>query len=479
MRALVPVALLLAHACAQGQTGPDLLQERPERAFGFVGPDECASCHPQHARDWEISNHAYAMRDPVFHAMVRAGQRATEGKLGQFCVQCHSPVALAQGESPVVFDEDRGHFVQQTTAVGAVAARGVSCDVCHSITNVIEPRNARAVLTPDGVKRATIEDPVPTHAHESAASALHGESRLCSMCHAVVNGRGALIEETFGEWQESSVAARGKQCQDCHMPTYEGRAAADGPVRVLHRHTFVGVDVSLLAPEEFPGYDEMRELTKELLQSAAVMEVQADGSRGELRVSIENLAGHALPSGATAERQMWLEVIVVDADGAEVFASGTLDENGDIRDGVPGHSLEPGSDPQLAYHGQQLLSVAGLASATGVQREDWVAQVEDNCVSMGRGAVRDVAVAQPVAFPWQADWQCNYMIRPDETVEHRYDLAEVPSGDYQVRVRLLFRTFPPYFLRELEVEGGLDPAVATRVPTVVMASDERELTISR
>ena len=32
--------------------------------------DQCASCHPQHVEEWRSSAHAYAVRDPVFSAMV-------------------------------------------------------------------------------------------------------------------------------------------------------------------------------------------------------------------------------------------------------------------------------------------------------------------------------------------------------------------------------------------------------------------------
>src|SRR6185503_12448207 len=64
----------------------------PYSAHGAAA--ECASCHPNHVREWRISPHAYAMVDPVFHAMVRLAQAETEGKLDQFCTQCHSPLGM-------------------------------------------------------------------------------------------------------------------------------------------------------------------------------------------------------------------------------------------------------------------------------------------------------------------------------------------------------------------------------------------------
>jgi hypothetical protein len=271
----------------------------------------------------------------------------------------------------------------------------------------------------------------------------------------VVNPKGALVEQTFGEWESSSAAAKGKQCQDCHMPEYIGAAASDGRQRTLHAHTFVGVDVSLLPREEFPGYQTMRNLAAALLRTAVDMTVAA--SDEGVVVTLKNQAGHAVPSGATAERQMWLEVIATDEEGKVVFESGTLDAGGDLRDGVEGHSLEPGSDPDLVFYGQQMVSSPDQ---------------DVECIPVAQGAVPPTEDAKPVHFPWQADWQCDYLLAPDATDTWRYSLEALAPGAYYVSVRLMFRTFPMYFLRKLEEEADLDPAVKFRVPTVEMAGAE-------
>ncbi len=476
--AIAALTALLIPACAdEGEEMPELLAPRDEKPLAFANPDDCAECHSQHVEEWEISNHAYAMKDPVFLAMVEVGQEQTEGKLGQFCVQCHSPTGMATEQTTVYFDEDLNKFRQNLTDLDPIAQRGVSCTVCHSMTDVVEPVNARSVLTPDGVQRATIKDPIPNKAHESAYSELHATSDMCGSCHAVINPKGALIEETFGEWAVSSAAAEGKTCQSCHMPEYTGKATDDAPERTLHRHFFVGVDVSLLAPEEFPGYQEMRDMTAELLRSAVEFEARADEQDRRVNVLIRNLAGHAVPSGATAERQMWVEMLVRNADGEVVFESGTLDENDDIRDAYPDHTTQPGTDPQLIYYGQQLIKIDGFAELPDDNAKKAVRQmVDEACQPMGVG-VDPLTGFQAVAFPWKADWQCNFMIPPDETSRAGYDLSELPSGEYTASLKLNFRTFPPYFLRKLEELGGLDPAVKTRLPTVLMAEQEVSFTL--
>ncbi len=481
MRAASALAILTSACLAQPDSAallPPLLEPRMDPPLAFEDPEvACVECHETHVEQWRISNHAYAMKDPVFHAMVRLGQAQSNGKLGQFCVQCHSPIGLATGQTTVYFDEDANVFAQRTEDLDTLAMRGVSCDVCHSITNVVEPQNARMVLTPDGTRRGTIADPVPSSAHQSAYSEVHATSNVCSSCHAVISPKKAAIEETFPEWQQSSFARRGVQCQGCHMPEYRGRAAPDGPERTLHEHYFVGVDVSLLPPDEFPGYTELRERAAALLREAARFELTTDGDGRSVEISIENLAGHALPSGATAERQLWVELLVRDERGDVVFESGTLDPNDDIRDGVESHSSMPGTDPQLVYYGQALIDVPGLTGAPDAERPDRLAAVEQACLPIGLGAVTADSGIEVVSFPWAANWQCNYMIPADGTDRRRYTLEDLDAGEYTVSARLLFRTFGPYFLRELEHLAGLDPAVKTRVPTVVMAEASASMTI--
>ena len=51
------------------------------------------------------------------------------------------------------------------------------------------------------------------------------------------------------------------------------------------------------------------------------------------RVQVSNgTDGHNVPTGFDAERLIWLEVTVTNADGSVIFKSGDLDPNGDVRD---------------------------------------------------------------------------------------------------------------------------------------------------
>ena len=470
---------------------PDLFEDRDDVPLAFNHPDDCKTCHENQYNEWQTSAHAYAMADPVFRAMVKMGQAATDGKLGQFCVQCHSPTGLATGQSEVFFDATNNVFDQKLD-MDPIAMSGVTCTACHTMTQVIEPVNARVVYTPNGILQGPFDNPVPNEFHGSAYNPLFDDSledfgRLCGSCHNVVNPKGALIERTFPEFAASSAKAMGKTCVTCHMPEYIGKAstgpdAPDGLTdRMVHRHTFAGVDVSLLAPGEFPGDVQMAATASALLQESTEFTAVYSAATNTIDTSITNLAGHAIPSGATAERQMWIEVIVSNNSAipmVEVFSSGKLTPEGDLRDGIAEHNSMAGTDPQLVYYGQLLVGIDGFAAMTDDAKASARLQIDQDCVPMALGGLTNTSIGHPVEMPWQADWQCDSLVAADAVAANTYNLPMLSAGSYSATVRLLFRTFPPFFLRKLEVEGGLDTQVKTRLPIVEMETASFNFTVA-
>jgi hypothetical protein len=213
------------------------------------------------------------------------------------------------------------------------------------------------------------------------------------------------------------------------MPTYRGRATPDGPERTLHRHTFVGVDVAM---EEVPERDQQIRDVEALLETSARLTLFDVSAGDSLRIDarVENLGtGHALPSGPTMERQLWIELLVTDATGAELFASGDLDAQGDLRNH---HSELDQGDAQLALFNTRLIDENG----------------------------------DETPFMWRAARVESRLIRAFGQRTERYGI-EVPPGvawPLTVEATLRFRAIPPYTLREL----GLDHLVE-RVPIFDMA----------
>jgi nitrate/TMAO reductase-like tetraheme cytochrome c subunit len=295
----------------------------------LMDPESCKTCHPEHYREWSGSMHAYASEDPVFIAMNARGQRETNGELGDFCVQCHAPMAVREGLTSDGLDLD----------ALPKAMKGVTCFFCHTAVGTTDDHNAAVELADDLVMRGGLEDPIDNDAHE-AEYATHFDrnnlesSNVCGSCHDIVTPKGVELERTFREWRESLFAhenpAEKNTCQSCHMQGRDGVAADfDGvPFRRVHDHRFVGVDVALT---DFPEKEDQRERIQFELDPTVIVQVCVMRVQAGLRVTIdlENFAaGHSWPSGAAQDRRAWVEVRAF-LGAAEVFVSGASWEEPD------------------------------------------------------------------------------------------------------------------------------------------------------
>ncbi len=377
-------------------------------------PEDCQTCHPNHFAEWQASMHNYAFVDPIFFKLNALGQERSAGKLDQFCISCHSPFASALGEAPPDF---------QFQNLSSLARQGVGCDVCHMMKSSTRGRGIDEFHL-DGARRGPLQNPQENAFHASVFDRNFLLSGVCSGCHDVLGPDGFKLENTSSEWDASEYAIMAIECQDCHMPTYSGRAATDGPLRDnLHRHNFIGVDVPLV---DFPGRAQTIEKVGALLKNAATLEVEAPGAihRDEefaIKATIINdFTGHNLPSGTIFERQMWLEVVLHDAaSGDTLMASGTLDDNGDLRD----------------HHSEFVTSRAAEL---------------DSSLTVFRGtAFRN---GQETLFFWEADSIADETIPAFQSRTAEYRFKDLPEHGQQLRlsVRLLFRAFPPYLLRAID-----------------------------
>jgi hypothetical protein len=320
-RALACVSLL-AIACDGGADGrPVMTREQ------LLDPAECKDCHPNHYREWASSMHAYASEDPVFLAMNRRGQEDTadtDQPLGDFCINCHAPMAVREGATTdgLNMDEVPEHL------------QGITCYFCHNAVGVESDHNNTVELANDAVMRGSIRDPVDPGVHGVQYSELHDRfspqsSALCGGCHDIVTPAGVHLERTFAEYEGSLFAQPGfgfSSCQGCHMIEYEGVAADDPdsnvPARDVHEHLWPGVDVALT---EFPDRDVQKAAIEcSLMLSALLTSIELTGPPAEFTVTLETEAGHNQPSGAAQDRRMWVEVIGYDEGGEVMFESGNI-----------------------------------------------------------------------------------------------------------------------------------------------------------
>ncbi len=307
-------------------------------ADALMDPQSCATCHPDHFKEWSGSMHAYASDDPVFVAMNARGQRETNGALGTFCLNCHAPMAVRTGAT------QNGLDWQDTS----LKLRGVTCYFCHSVDAVKGTHDAPLDLASDGVLRGGIQDPTHTSAHASKYSTLHDRdspdsAKLCGSCHDIVSPLGGHIERTYAEWQGTlfSHGTTTLPCGQCHMDGRQG-LAADAPgvgIRRVHGHGFPGVDVALT---DFAEADTQKTAIQAALDSALQAELCVKGTEGAsgatLQVVIDNVgAGHSWPSGSTQDRRAWVEVIAYQGTQV-VYQSGVIPD---------GQSVVSSTDPDL------------------------------------------------------------------------------------------------------------------------------------
>jgi hypothetical protein len=103
----------------------------------LLDPLTCKECHAEHYQQWSGSMHAYASTDPVFLAMNARGQQDTGGALGNFCVNCHAPMAVREGAIT-----DGGANLSEVPS----HLQGVTCYFCHNVERVDGTHNNPLVL---------------------------------------------------------------------------------------------------------------------------------------------------------------------------------------------------------------------------------------------------------------------------------------------------------------------------------------------
>jgi hypothetical protein len=318
------VGLVMATGCGEdGMTGTNGDAENVPPAFASAA--SCGGCHPEQLAEWETSRHAYSSADPVMHRLAEIAG----AEIKEVCKECHAPaqqrmerlLAIGKGDPSVDLSKD-----------------GTNCDVCHSISDIPPVATAAFIghIDPTGPKYANMPQVIETSAHASERREWYGTSIACASCHQFDLADGTNLENTFIEWEATNLAGMGFQCQSCHMPLYDGRAAEGGPWREgLHRHRMVGVDY---AYEEFRGInlEQQKEDVRQLLENSVSVTTSVPtsvtaGSTLTFDITVLNdKTGHSIPSGVSFAREMWISVRVTDGGDAVVYESGQLASNDDL-----------------------------------------------------------------------------------------------------------------------------------------------------
>ncbi|MBZ0110956.1 MAG: cytochrome c family protein, partial [Thermoanaerobaculia bacterium] len=102
----------------------------------FPSANTCATCHPDHYREWSVSPHAYAQMSPIFNAFHGTVLKLTNGTNGDFCIRCHTPVGMNLDEPEFMSNMDRH----------PTSREGVTCLVCHRLNKPYGKISGRLAL---------------------------------------------------------------------------------------------------------------------------------------------------------------------------------------------------------------------------------------------------------------------------------------------------------------------------------------------
>lgn len=356
---------------------------------------------------WRGTMMAHASKDPLFRAQmaveVASFPEGTRRAVESECMRCHAPLGYTEAidrEEPA-----DARLLDPEHRLYWLAMDGVSCTLCHQIVpdNFGEPSSfsGHYLLNDDGLEYGPHAGPfanpmiahvgfVPTYGPHITVSG------HCATCHTLFTntldedgeptGHRLAEQVPYLEWRASAFSterdapsAIARDCQGCHVPTTD----VDGqPIRTriarnprggdfppleerapVGRHVFVGgntlvpailrdhgEELGVDAPAE--ALDAVLAATREQLETRTarvrIAALERVGGRLQVTVSVQNLAGHKVPTGQPI-RRAWLRFEARDAAGKALFASGRHDARGVLLDGVgevlpserPGGPIQP------------------------------------------------------------------------------------------------------------------------------------------
>lgn len=457
---------------------------------GYHPSSACSSCHERVVREWQTSMHAHALTSPLMVAQNNLAHRETLVNTSSpdpqnVCVNCHGPIATQLAQSPVL------PFVAEgALAEPALVREGITCSVCHQWQGESVTAGGGLTAFQDGLRPGRtffgpFDDPVGNAFHQSEATELfqRDPSQLCRNCHSVQydrNGDGKIekgtdlvLQTLYDEWEDYAKAG-GSSCIECHMPVVSGTRSAESalipleqdgeaPSRRLRSHRFVAVDYPL---DSAPLRDESRGEREALLRRAALLtldetKLEVEPGRVSFEVSIQNTGtGHNLPGGFAFVRQMWLETTILNAQGQALASSGLIAKpTDDLCDASiiddPGSDMRPflvgcaEADRQLVNFQQMLLDkIELLRDENGVVQLDLRNQPKLKAAPGSKEAIVQFLTGGPVprARPFTGKPTPPLIVGEKRELPYSF---EVPVGAERLRVRLLFRAVPPYFVRAL------------------------------
>ena len=508
-------------------------------ADDFVGAGRCSVCHTS-LKDgagndisidaqWRSTMMANAARDPLFLASVsREIERAPAlaATIEDKCSGCHMPMAHAQakvdGTTASMFGAG---FLDRQNALSQAAMDGVSCALCHQITDrnlgTKESFSGHYVVdtstdAPDRLAYGPFGAPQQDMMRKGVGfTPVEGiqttKAQLCATCHTLytpyVDATGKVLGEfpeqtPYLEWQHSvysDTAGQPRACQSCHMPAAAAPALLSNvrttpplsPRDPFGQHYFVGGNALMLGMLKAhateleltcssahldASLDRLLTQVQEHAASLSFPSAQLSGSEVKVVLELRNLAGHKLPTGYPS-RRMWIHLQVTDGSGKVVFESGQpradggiVGEDGDADEMAyePHHDVITKPDQVQVYQSVMVNSDGEITRALLRAAR----YIKDNRL-LPQGFDKGTA-GEDLAVRGQAAQDANFIGGSDQIV-YAVDVGSA-SGPFTIMAELLYQTLSYRFAKDLE-SGGAE--AAKRFATYYAETDRMPVILTR
>jgi Flp pilus assembly protein TadD len=333
----------------------------------FPKAQYCGHCHEEAYHQWRQALHSNSFRTPFYRTSVNILIRTKGIEFSRHCDSCHNPIAVVSGALTKESQVDR-----------SFDGDGLTCTTCHSIQRLQSTSGnggyvmgVPSVMVDENGKRIPGEVPFgdiiehPERHSKAVMQPFYRNPEFCAACHKA-NLPNPLNDykfirafTTYDEWQNSKFSQRNPltfyssnfvRCQDCHMhraPTVLHDYGAKDGMFASHRWTAGNTAVPF-----YYHFDEQLQKTVEFLKSGRYLNVDifalkkasddkliaplgsvpfqlAPDDMVEAYVVVQNKnIGHSLIPEVRDLYEAWVEVVVKDAVGNDIYHSGFLKPGG-------------------------------------------------------------------------------------------------------------------------------------------------------
>jgi hypothetical protein len=421
-----------------------------------IGGQNCAGCHSASSGrteldEWKADGHSRVFVDPFFWTMYMGidiygrsngsadwkildnGQRVRlappsgvdyygpgykldyPNNFGN-CGYCHMPAAVNASEQEIDLTTQGNNLSGRPINV---ETEGITCDICHKVTDVILSDNGLPFPNRPGVLSFSLLLPNAGQTHyigplayrspESninvTCSPVFSESRFCASCHY---GKFSDVEiyGSYREWLNSPYSQPGqnfRSCQDCHMPSYQPLVGNRGACSPENRD-FRNFSHNMMNRDNTGN--------PIMVQQAATVDIDAKKEGGKINVIVtvvNRRAGHKFPTDSPLRHL----ILVVEAK----------DENGTILTQVAGPTIP-------AWGGtRDQPSVVDYAGRPGVIYANILKDKDTNMVP-------SVSYWNPTVPAWAGS---DTRLLPNQSTPSAYSFVAPSHGEVRITVNLWYR----------------------------------------